>query len=133
MDYRQLGVDLPHMLVGETLLIVSAGTAGLYPDVRPGDELLKGGAAALGAGVERHGEGVAVVGGIAVVAAGLAGHLGSLDLDDLGAHLGHHAGCVGACDIRAGHEHLHAAQYAELGILVKLHVVAIVIGVVVGH
>ena len=121
------------MLVAEAALGVGAGAAGLDPDIGPGDQLFKHLLASLAAGVEGEGVHVAVILGIAVVAAGLAGHGGRFHLDDLGAHFRHHAGRVGAGNIGPRHENLHAGKNAELGELAKGQMIAIVIFIVGRH
>ena len=133
VDDGELAVNLPHMLVAQTVFGIGAGAAGLDPDVRPRDQLFEHLFALGGAGVERDGVRVAVILRIAVVAAGLAGHVRGLDLHDLRAHLGHDARGEGACDVRARHEHFHAREHAELRELAERHMRAVIIFIMRRH
>ena len=121
------------MLVAQAVFGIRAGTAGLDPDVRPRDQLLEHLFALGGAGVERDGVRVAVILRVAVVAAGLAGHVRGLDLHDVRAHLGHDARGEGAGDVRARHEHFHARENAELRELTERHMRAVVIFIMRRH
>ena len=133
VDDGELAVDLPHMLVAQAVFGIGTGAAGLDPDVRPCDQLFEHLFALGGAGVERDGVRVAVILRVAVVAAGLAGHVRGLDLHDLRAHLCHDARGEGACDVRARHEHLHARQDAELRELAERHMRAVIIFIMRRH
>ena len=111
-------VVLPKNGVGQAALCIGTGTAGFDPNVSPLDaleeELLS-----LGLGdVDGDGVLVSVALGPCGGAAGLAGDVGGLGLEDLCAHLSHQAASEGAGNVGTGDEHFDALENAKLGILV---------------
>ena len=70
---------------------------------------------------------------VAVVSAGLAGHVRRFYLNDLRAHFSHDACGEGAGNIGTGHEYLYAGQHAELREIGKRHMSAVIIRVMCRH